>query len=286
MMDVIREFDPWDGKLCTCPDKYSLNPYTGCGHRCIYCYSTYIPNFFEPRRKKNVVERVKRDLQKLPKGSLISLSNSSDPYLPMDKKYEDTRRCLDVLKEEEMQVLIVTKGVHLKRDIDIMKEMEAAVTISLCTLKEEIMQKLEPNAPTTQERLDLIETLSEEGIPVGVRLDPIFPNLTEDEIPRIVNKASEAGAQHIVSSTFKARGDSWNRFKREFPDVSDDLEDLYFEKGERIDNSYYIPEQKRKEILERVSKDCKKHGLTFATCREGLPVLTTSDSCDCSHLTS
>ncbi|MBS3790231.1 MAG: radical SAM protein [Candidatus Thermoplasmatota archaeon] len=285
-MDVIRKFDPWDGELCTCPEKYSLNPYTGCGHRCIYCYSTYIPNFFESRRKKDIVDRVKKDLQKIPKGSLVSLSNSSDPYLPMDRKYEDTRRCLEALKDGRMKVLVVTKGVHLKRDIDILKEMDAAVTISICTLKDEIKQKLEPNAPTGQKRLDLVKSLSKEDIPVGIRFDPIFPYLTEDEIPRIVEKANEAGAEHIVSSTFKARGDSWKRFKLGFPDTAKKLKELYFEKGEKIDNSYYLPEGKRKEILGKVAEECEEHGIPFATCREGLPTLTTSQSCDGSHLMS
>ncbi len=283
-MDVIREFDPWDSEMCTCPDKYSLNPYTGCGHRCIYCYATYIPNFFEPRRKEDIVDRVEKDVQKLPKGSLISLSNSSDPYLPMDKEHMDTKECLKVLRDHEIRVLIVTKGVHGERDIDILKEMEAAVTVSICTLREEIKEKLEPNAPSGQERLDLVETLAEEDIPVGVRFDPIFPEITEEEIPEIVKKISEAGAEHIVSSTFKARGDSWKRFKLAFPDTAADLEELYFEKGEKIDNSYYLSEEKRMNILKRVAKKCEEYGISFATCREGLSGLTTADSCDGSHL--
>ena len=284
MMDVINEFDPWDSDMCTCPEKYSLNPYTGCGHRCIYCYSTYIPNFFQPRRKKDLVSRVERDLQKIPKGSLISLSNSSDPYLPSDKGYEDTRRVLKVLRKEEMKVLVVTKGVHLKRDIDILKRMDSAVTISICTLREEIKKRLEPDAPTSQKRLDLVETLTEEGIPVGIRFDPIFPELTEDEIPRIVEKASEVGAEHIVSSTFKARGDSWKRFQLLFPKWSQDLEELYFERGEKIDNSYYLPMNKRMKILKKVEEASEEYDIPFATCREDLPSLNSSNSCDGSHL--
>lgn len=284
MMDVIREFDPWDGELCTCPKKYSLNPYTGCGHRCIYCYSTYIPNFFEPRRKKNVVERVKKDLQKIPKGSIISLSNSSDPYVPMDKEYKDTREILKILKEQEMKVLIVTKGVHLKRDIDILKDMDSVLTVSISTLKEDLQEKLEPNAPSPRKRLELVESLAEEEISVGVRFDPIFPQLTENEVNRVVKKVNEAGAEHLVSSTFKPRGDSWKRFKLAFPEVAGDLEELYFEEGKKINNSYYLPEKKRKEILGKVAEECEENDIHFSTCREGLPALTTSDSCDGSHI--
>lgn len=283
-MEVIREFDPWESEMCTCPDKYSLNPYTGCGHRCIYCYATYIPNFFEPRRKEDLVERMEKDLQKIPKGSLISISNSSDPYLPMDKKYKDTRECLNLLKGREMRTLVVTKGIHVKRDIDILKEMDVAVTVSLCTLKDKVKKKLEPNAPSPQKRLDLVKTLAAEGIPVGIRFDPIFPELTEDEIPAVVKEVDKARAEHIVSSTFKVRRDGWNRFKIAFSEVAEDLEALYFEKGKKIGNSHYLPKEKRMSILEKVAKECEDHGITFATCREGLPTLSDADSCDGSHL--
>ncbi len=283
-MDVINEFDPWDSEMCTCPEKYSLNPYTGCGHRCIYCYSTYIPNFFEPRRKKNVVERVKKDVKKIPEGSLISISNSSDPYIPKDEEHGDTREILKILKKEDMKVLVVTKGVHVRRDIDVLKKMHSAVTISISTLKEDIQEKLEPNAPSPRTRLDLVKSLAVEGISVGVRFDPIFPELTESEIPRVVRKVEEAGAEHIVSSTFKPRGDSWKRFKLAFPEIAEDLEELYFEEGEKIDNSYYVPEEKRKEILGTVAKECEENDIPFATCREDLPSLKTSASCDGSHL--
>ncbi len=283
-MEVIREFDPWDSEMCTCPDKYSLNPYTGCDHRCIYCYATYIPNFFQPRRKKDLVECVQKDLKKIPEGSLISLSNSSDPYLKMDKEYKDTRRCLKVLKKNGMKILVVTKGVHVKRDIDILKRTDSAVTISLCTLDEEVKKKLEPNAPSPEKRLETIEYLVREGIPAGVRFDPIFPELTEEEIPEMVEKISETGVEHVISSTFKPRRDSWKRFKLAFPDLADDLEELYFEKGKKIDNSYYLLREKRANILKKVSRECEKHGIFFSTCREGLLELTTSDSCDGSHL--
>lgn len=283
-MEVIREFDPWDSRMCTCPKKYSLNPYTGCGHRCIYCYSTYIPNFYEARRKKDLLKKVEKDLQNIPENSLISISNSSDPYLPIDKQFKDTRACLELLKERDMKVLIVTKGVHVERDLDLLSEMEAAVTVSLCTLDKDLWKKLEPNAPHPEKRLNVISSLSENQIPVGLRLDPVFPSLTEEDIPELVRKAKEAGAKHIVSSTFKAKKDSWKRFKLAFPKVAEELEDLYFERGEKIGNSHYLPEDKRKRIMLLVQNECDKNDLSFATCREGFAELKKGVSCDGSHL--
>lgn len=283
-MRVIREFDPWDGELCTCPAKYSLNPYTGCGHGCIYCYATYIPNFFEPRRKRKLKERVRGDLEYLEENSIISLSNSSDPYTPMDEEHEDTRECLKLFKEHNFRILMVTKSDLILRDIDLLRELKSAVTFTITTLKKEVHGKLEPNAPSPMKRIEAIRKLEEAGIPTGLRLDPIFPEITVGEIEKIVRKAANAGVRHVVTSTFKPRRDGWNRFKKIFPKVSGKLKSLYFESGERIDNSWYLPEKIRERLVEKVNDECTKQGIDFATCREGFLEMGTSDSCDGSHL--
>ncbi|MEM4504664.1 MAG: radical SAM protein, partial [Candidatus Bathyarchaeia archaeon] len=76
-MRILVKFDPWRSKLCTCPPKLTFNPYTGCDHRCIYCYaSSYIPRFFQCRAKANVVLQLRRESVNL-KGEVISISNSS-----------------------------------------------------------------------------------------------------------------------------------------------------------------------------------------------------------------
>ncbi len=284
-MDVVREFDPWDGKYCTCPQKYSLNPYTGCGHRCIYCYATYIPNFFQPRRKKDLINRLEKDLEKLPKNSIISMSNSSDPYTPMDKEHEDTRECLQLLQNYEHRILIVTKSNLVTRDIDLLKNLESAVTITITTLKPQIHQKLEPNAPDPKERLKAVEKLQKEDISTGIRLDPIFPKLTEKEIPKIVRKAKDLGVEHVTTSTFKPRKDAWKRYKRSFSKTAEKTESQYFEKGNKQNNSYYLPKKQRLKLLRKVQKETKKHDLTFNTCREGINTLKTQKTCDGTHLT-
>ncbi len=283
-MEVVNKFDPWEGELCTCPEKYSLNPYTGCGHRCIYCYATYIPNFFKPRRKKNLIERVEKDFERPPPGSIISLSNSSDPYTPMDKKYKNTRKCLKTLKRHDLRIIIVTKSNLVLRDIDLLKELNVAVTFTITALEEEIYRRLEPNAPSPMKRLEAIEKLEEAGIPTGLRLDPIFPELTVEESRKIVREAVEAGVRHVVTSTFKPRRDGWNRFKEAFPRVAKKLKSLYFELGEKIDNSWYLPAKIRKHMVEAVKSECIEQGVDFATCREGFAEIKTSNSCDGSHL--
>jgi len=284
-MQVIRLFDPWKSPLCTCPKKFSFDPYTGCGHKCIYCYATsYIKNFYFPRRKKNLLKKFKKDLEKLPENSLISISNSSDPYQPLEKKYKEFRECLKILQNFNFKILIVTKSDLILRDIDLLKNLRCAVTITITTLKRKIAKKLEPKAPLPKKRLEALKILAKNKIPVGLRLDPIFPFLTENEVEEIVKEAKKAGVKHIVASTFKARADSWKRFERAFPKISKKLKPLYFEKGQKIKNAFYLPQKLRRNLMEKVFKICQKYKIGFATCREGFSNLKTSLSCDGSHL--
>ena len=280
--DLIKPFDPWRSPLCTCPDKYSLNPYTGCSHRCVYCYSTYIPNFYTLRLKKNLLRRVERDLSKIPEKSLVSMSNSSDPYPPVEKKLRLTRKILELVKEQrkEQRIMIVTKSDLVTSDIDLLSELNAAVSISITTLDKEKASKLEPNAPEPGKRIKALKKLHSEGIPCVLRLDPIIPEKTEDEIEEIIEKCSFVS--HVVSSTLKLRFDSLKRMIKTFPELKY-YRKLYM-KGEKIQNSFYLPKSYRLEVLERVKDACERYGISYAFCREGVPFK--AKSCDGSHLIS
>lgn len=284
---LIKPFDPWRSPYCTCPKKFSFDPYTGCGHKCIYCYATsYIKNFYLPRRKKDLLRKIKKDLEKIPENSLISISNSSDPYQPLEEKFKEFRECLKIFSEKNLRILILTKSDLVLRDIDLLKKIKCAVTITITTLKKEILKKLEPFAPDSEKRLNALKILAENKIPIGLRLDPIFPFLNEDEIEEIVKKASKSKVSHIVASTFKPRYDSWKRIEKIFPKIAKRLKPLYFKKGKKIKNSWYLPENLRKNLIEKAFDACQKFQITFATCREGFFDLKTANSCDGSHLIS
>jgi len=277
-MYYIHEFDPWKNRFCTCPKKYSLNPYTGCDHRCIYCYSTYIPDFYNCRRKKDLLKKIEKDLQKIPENSIISMSNSSDPYPTMERVYGDTRRVLKILKEYEMRVLIVTKGDTVKRDADILSEMRSVVTVTITTFRSE---KLEPNAPSPEERINAIKILNDYGIPVSLRLDPVFLYLSDD-YEKVIDESVKAGIKHVTSSTYKVKKDNWERFSRVYPEIARKTWDLYFKKGMKVGRSYYLPEDIRRDMMEKVKRVCDNYGISFSTCRENLNM--NSKSCDGSHL--
>jgi len=279
----LRFFDPWKSKLCSCPSKYSLNPYTGCAHGCIYCYaSSYIKNFFNCRAKPDLLEDLKRQIKKIPKDSLISLSNTSDPYPPLEKNLKITRECLRIFKDAEMKVLIITKSDIVLRDIDLLKEMKSAVTLTITSLK--FYKELEPYAPSPFLRFNALERLSQEGIKTGLRIDPIILGINDIEIDKILILAKERGVKHIIASTFKPRWDSWKRFLKVFPELAKKFESLYFKEGSKISNSWYLPEYVRKRLILEIRQKCDELGLSFSSCREGFPELNNSLSCDGSHL--
>lgn len=117
---ILRSFDPWKSQLCTCPAKMSLNPYTGCPHGCLYCYaSSYIPRFAECRPKIDLLKRLARESSKITPGTLVALSNSSDPYPPMEKDLRLSRGCLQILKERGLRVQVVTKSHLVAQDAEL-----------------------------------------------------------------------------------------------------------------------------------------------------------------------
>lgn len=278
---VVTLFDPWKSRLCTCSRKYSLNPYTGCSHSCIYCYITsYIPKGYEARLKKNIFKDLKRELPNLNKEIPITMSNSSDPYQPIEREYKITRKILKILSEFKVQ--IITKGDLVTRDSDLLSQMKAAVAITVTTLNEELANKLEPFAPSPHDRLKAMEHLISHGIPVSARIDPIIPYINEDA-EGLVKELSYIGVTHITSSTFKPRYDSWRRLRETFPEKTEKLHSLYFDNGERKQNSYYLPECLRLKLMKGIKQACEKHSISFATCREGLNI-NTAESCDGIHL--
>ncbi len=281
---VITPFDPWRGPLCTCPPKLSLDPYTGCQHGCLYCYaSSYIRDFFRCRPKRRLLENVRRDLEKVRPGALISMSNSSDPYPPMETDLRLTRRCLEAFQGRGLRILVITKGTTVLRDLELLKELGAAVTVSLITLDADLCRRLEPGAPSPSERLEVLSRLSKEGVPTGLRLDPIIPFLTDDQIETVVREAVSAGVRHVVASTLKPRPDGWARLRKAFPEECERLDGLY-RNGMRVGGAMYLPSDLRRSLLERALKECIRAGITFSTCREGFPDLNRAPTCDGSHL--
>ena len=281
---LLRKFDPWNGSLCTCPEKLSLNPYTGCAHGCLYCYaSSYIPKFSDCRPKIGLLERLRREVHRVEPGVLVSIANSSDPYPPMEKDLHLTRGCIQILGDSGLRLQLVTKSDIVTRDIDLLEAMPCVVSITLTTLSDELSKRLEPGAPLPERRLQAIRLLKSHGVPVTARLDPIIPGINDSEIEDLVSAVCSAGAMHITSSTYKARPDSWKRLKEVFPDESKALYAM-FDKGSWTCGCRYLPDKVRFELMQKTKEAATESGATFSMCREGFSN-EFGVRCDGSHLT-
>jgi len=192
------------------PFSQSINPYKGCEHGCIYCYArpthAYLdlsPGLdFETKifYKTEPVARLREAfLKKSYVCAPIALGTNTDPYQPAEKKLGITRKLLETCLEFRNPVCIVTKGVLILRDLDILRELAklelVSVAVSVTTLQNELKTKLEPRTASPTARLRVIRALAQEKIPVGVIVAPIIPVLTDHEIEEILEQCAQFGAQ-------------------------------------------------------------------------------------------
>jgi len=286
-MPLITPFDPWKSPLCHCPPKYSFSPYTGCSHRCTYCYITsYIPNAFDCRPKDNLLERLGREIRRLDRKIPIVIASSSDPYVPMEISTNLTRDTLRLLTQNGFKVLLVTKSNLVTRDMDIIKQARCSVSMTITTLQTETANLLEPSAPSPYKRLEAIKTLTQANIPCSIRIDPIIPGINDDlgQLEPLIEEVARAGAKHIVASSYKAKADNFKRITSAFPHLREGLERVYWAEGEAKGRARYAPHSFRRPLLKELKRIIESHGLTYATCREGFSDLNSGETCDGTHL--
>jgi len=195
------------------PFDWTLNPYRGCEHGCIYCFARPYHEYlgfscgldFETKlmAKPDAPELLKRELAAPGwRAEPIVMSAITDIYQPIEHTMEITRRCLEVLAECAQPVSTMTKSALVLRDTDLWQRLAeknaGRVTITLVTLDPELAQKLEPRASAPSARLRIIRKLTEAGIPVTVNVAPIIPGLTDTELPRILEAVADAGARRAA----------------------------------------------------------------------------------------
>ena len=200
---------------------YSMNPYQGCEHGCIYCYARNSFEYwgwsagidFETKIvvKKNAPELLRKFLMN-PKWVPvpISLSGNTDCYQPAEKKFRLTRQLLEVCNQFNQPVGIITKNAGILRDKDLLQDMAkrnlVSVLVSITSFEEDLRRVMEPRTTTGKQRLKVIEELSKEGVRMGVMLGPMIPGLNEHEMQRIMKAASEAGAVFSAYTFIRLNG--------------------------------------------------------------------------------
>jgi len=219
---------------------YSLNPYQGCEHGCIYCYARNSHEYwgfsagvdFEQKIlvKRNSVALLEKKLKSSRwKAIPIVLSGNTDCYQPTEKKLEITRELLKTFLKFKHPVGIITKNSLVLRDLAILKELAkdnlVQVHLSITSLNEDTRRLLEPRTATIKKRLETLEKLSEAGVPVSVMMAPIIPGINSHEILPLVKAISEKGALSVGYTMVRLNGAIGGIFsdwiKKALPDRAD-----------------------------------------------------------------
>ena len=229
----------------TSPDlgmAYSLNPYQGCEHGCIYCYARNSHQYwgfsagqdFEqkivvkenaPALFRKFMEKKGRDVQP------ISISGNTDCYQPVERKLQLTRRILELALLYEQPVSMITKNALILRDRDLLEALAeknlVMVYLSITGVDEQLRRCLEPRTASYRKRLQVLETLSAAGVPTGVMNAPIIPGLNDAQMPAVLKAAADAGALRAGYTLVRLNGaigiifEDW--LKKTFPDRFDKI---------------------------------------------------------------
>lgn len=218
----------------------SINPYQGCEHGCVYCYARNSHQYWGFSAGLDFESKiiVKRDAPRLLekeflkssyKPSTVMLSGNTDCYQPLEKKYQITRRLLEMFLKYRHPVGIITKNALVLRDIDLLKELAkhdlVMVVLSITSENKSLRRLLEPRTACASKKFEAIRKLTEAGIPVGIMNAPIIPGLNHHETPAILKRASEAGAVFASYTVVRLNGQIGKIFKdwliKTYPDRAD-----------------------------------------------------------------
>lgn len=276
---------------------YSMNPYAGCEHGCIYCYARNTHEYwgysagldFEKKIivKMNAPQLLRKFLMN-PKWETvpISLSGNTDCYQPAEQKYRLTRSLLEVCNEFNQPVGIITKNGGMVRDKDILKEMAkkklVSAIVTITTLNEDLRRVMEPRTTTAMQRLRLIQELSQEGIRMGVMMGPMIPGLNDHEMHGIMKAAKEHGASFTAYTFVRLNGSVKLLFHdwlyKNFPDRAGKVWHMIEQShnGQVNDSRFGVRMRGEGDIAEIIAQQYRKYGKLFGMNADEIDVDTTT----------
>jgi DNA repair photolyase len=265
--------------------EYSVNPYEGCSCNCRYCYirgSKYGQNMEEGMAiKSNAIPILEKQLKSRAARNqygFVAVGSATDAYLPHDRKYELTRRMLELLLKYRFPAFISTKTDGIIRDLDLLKEIDknaivppdlkgklnrgCILSTSISTMDESISRALEPATLLPMQRLELIQHLKKEGFLAGVNAIPVLPFITdtETELEQLINAATQHDADYILIGSLTLFGtdkaDSktlyYEFLRQRFPSLIPYYDQLY-------GNAYYPPFDYQLALKNRAEKIAEKY---------------------------
>jgi DNA repair photolyase len=230
------------------PFEWTINPYRGCTHACVYCFARPTHEYLELGAgedfereiivKVNVPEVLRKELARPSwRGASIALGTNTDPYQWVEGRYKLMRGIWEAMRDFRNPCSILTKSPLLLRDLDLLQEIAAVTDVSAClsvpTLDEKAWRATEPHTPSPKARLEAVGALNRAGIPTGVLIAPLMPGVNDapEQVEAIVGAATEAQATYIGGQTLFLRGAvrdiyfDWLRMHR--PDLVPRYEKLY-----------------------------------------------------------
>jgi DNA repair photolyase len=256
------------------PFNWTVNPYRGCTHACHFCFARPTHEYLgldagrdfdrEIVVKVNVPEVLRAELARPSwKGEPVALGTNTDPYQWVEGRYKLMRGIWAAFRDAANPCSILTKSPLLLRDLDLMLEVAERAEVSAClsipTLDEKAWRATEPHTPSPRARLDAVAKLNRAGIPTGVLIAPLMPGINDspEQVARLVELATEAGAVSIGGNTLFLRGSTrtvffeWLRAHR--PELVERYERLYA-------RGAYLPEAERRAIERRVDAPWARRG--------------------------
>ena len=228
--------------------RWSLNPYTGCVHRCTFCFV----RAFEARAdrpwddrygtsirvKSNIAEVLRRELARRSwKRELVAIGTATDPYQPAEGRFRLTRACLEALRDAHTPVHLITRGPLIVRDVDVLAELarrvKVSITVSVPTVDRDVWRRTEPGTAPPAQRLRALSRLVEAGLDVGVGMAPILPGIsdTPESMAAVVQAARDAGATGAWANLLYLRPGTREHFlanlARDWPELVPRYERLY-----------------------------------------------------------
>lgn len=241
---------------------YVINPYIGCQHSCIYCYSEFMKRFTNHHEKWGTFIDVKISAPQLIKANgqyhnkNIFLSSTTDPYQPLEAKYKLTRQILEKLVPEQPIIEILTKSRLVTRDTDLFKKFDnITIGISLSTLNEKYSQELEPYASLPKLRLEALKQCKAAGLRTYVFISPIFPYITElEKIIELSNPYVDYFMFENLNLRSTNKSKVYDFIKKNNPNLLDKYKEIYEGKNHKYWQELEI---KIKDICKKYNKEAR-----------------------------
>ena len=273
-----KGIEPDGNRECT-SEKLLINPYNGCSHNCLFCYSHALGGYFRLFRERGVAavfkdfdKKVARQLDGIRVASCGYLSPVTDPFQPINEKYGLSERIIKEFVDRNIPVQFTTKGKISDAAIKLIKKQEHSFgEVSILTLDEDKRQRLMADGASTDELVRNIERLANEGKFAVCRIDPIIPYVTDGkgELEELVWRVVDAGAKHIITSCMDIpralKFEICEELRKRFEITKKKFERLYIEE---ISGRFHANIEYRRKLFRTMRKICDRNKVTMGLCME------------------